>query len=79
MAVKKLKTRLNRLEAIADSLEENDLELEKAFALYAEGMALVKECGEVLDGYEEKVRVLSEGKDGLEEKVFDEESESNAI
>lgn len=59
MATKKLKTKISRLEAIADGLEQNDLDIEKALSLFEEGMKLVKECGGDLDKVEEKVTILT--------------------
>ncbi|MEG0075262.1 MAG: exodeoxyribonuclease VII small subunit, partial [Eubacterium sp.] len=44
MATKKLKTKISRLEAIADALEQNDQDIEKALVLFEEGMQLIKEC-----------------------------------
>ncbi|MDO4288067.1 MAG: exodeoxyribonuclease VII small subunit [Eubacterium sp.] len=59
MATKKLKTKMTRLETIADMLESGELELEKAMTLYEEGMKLAAECGAELDGAYEKVMALS--------------------
>ena len=59
MATKKLKTKITRLETIAEALEQNDLDLEKSLALFEAGKTLVKECGSDLDGVEEKVTILT--------------------
>ncbi len=72
MATKKLKTKMNRLEAIADMLESGELELEKSLSLFEEGMNLVKECGEDLDSAYEKVMLLSENG---EETPYEQEAE----
>lgn len=70
MAAKKLKTKIKRIEEIAEMLEENNLDLEKALSLYEEGMTLIKECGADLDRFEEKVRILN-GSGDLEEEEAD--------
>jgi exodeoxyribonuclease VII small subunit len=49
------------LEAIVDSLEGEASQnpLEESMSLFERGQALVKRCGELLDGAELKVRELS--------------------
>ena len=41
-------TQLARLRAVVEQLESGDLPLEKSVALFKEGQALVKACGEQL-------------------------------
>jgi len=67
MAVKKLKAKLNRLEAIALILEGENQEIEASIKLFEEGMKLVKECTGDLDSLEGKILVLVDG----EEKDFE--------
>ena len=50
---------LARLEKIVESLEQGDVPLENAIALYEEGIALSKECMETLSKAELKVKKLS--------------------
>ena len=47
--------RLERLEGIVSRLEEGGLELEPAIERYREGVALLKECRDVLGRYREQV------------------------
>jgi exodeoxyribonuclease VII small subunit len=49
------------LEAIVNSLEGDDSHnpLDEAMSLFERGQALVKRCGELLDGAELKIRQLS--------------------
>lgn len=46
-------------------LKEEDISLEDSFALYKEGMELLKSCSDKIDRVEKQVQVLEEG--GLNE------------
>jgi exodeoxyribonuclease VII small subunit len=48
------------LEESVQRLEEGDLTLEEAIALYEWGMALARRCGDTLDAAELRVRALAE-------------------
>lgn len=50
---------LLRLEEILDKMEETDTDLSQSFALYEEGMHLLKSVNEELDTVEKKVMMLS--------------------
>ncbi|MGV8907270.1 MAG: exodeoxyribonuclease VII small subunit [Acetobacterium sp.] len=67
MAVKKLKAKINRLEAIAEILEGENQEIESSIKLFEEGMKLIKECTGDLDTLEGKILVMVDG----EEKEFE--------
>lgn len=67
MAVKKLKTKMNRLEAIAELLEGDELEIEASMKLFEEGMKLINECHADLDTLEGKITIMIDG----EEKEFE--------
>jgi exodeoxyribonuclease VII small subunit len=67
MAVKKLKTKINRLEAIAKLLEDDNQEIETAMKLFEEGMKLIRECNGDLDTLEGKITIMIDG----EEKDFE--------
>ncbi len=67
MAVKKLKTKMNRLEAIAELLEGDELEIEASMKLFEEGMKLINECNADLDTLEGKITIMIDG----EEKEFE--------
>jgi exodeoxyribonuclease VII small subunit len=61
MAAKKSESfekKLNRLEAIVEQLEGESLDLEKAVALFEEGIKLTKECNKILTDAEKKVEIL---------------------
>jgi len=47
------------LETLVNALEGEQNPLEEAMSLFERGQALVKRCGELLDGAELKVRELS--------------------
>ena len=49
-----------KLKSILDKLEAGDLTLEENFALYEEGLKLVKTCGNKLDMIEKKITILDE-------------------
>ena len=46
-----------RLEEVTADMEKSDITLEESFALYNEGMQLLKQCNETV---EKKVQVLDE-------------------
>lgn len=52
-------TAFNALQENVDQLENEDLPLEKALALYERGQALAKHCAVLLEKAELKVRTLS--------------------
>lgn len=51
---------LERLEAIADRLEDPSLDLDEAVRLYEEGLRLYERCGKRLDAAELRITQLSE-------------------
>lgn len=53
--------RLERLKAVVDSLERGDLPLEKALALYKEGLGLSGELGRTLEAAKNEVRLVQDG------------------
>ncbi|MBI5520890.1 MAG: exodeoxyribonuclease VII small subunit [Desulfovibrio sp.] len=53
--------RLERLRTVVDSLERGDLPLEKALALYKEGLGLSGELGRQLETAKNEVRLVQEG------------------
>lgn len=56
--------RLARLEEIVAALEEGGLGLEPAIQRYREGVALLKDCREVLGGYRKQVEELTREAEG---------------
>ena len=62
-----------RLDEIVKILERGDAPLEQSLTLFEEGTALIKSCGKLLDGAEQKVLRLQKGEDGEPvETLFDE-------
>lgn len=51
---------LKRLEAIADKLEDPDLDLDEAVRLYEEGLRLYERCAKKLDAAELRITQLAE-------------------
>lgn len=54
-------TRLERLKAVVDSLEQADLPLEEALALYKEGLGLSAELGRSLESARNEVKLVQDG------------------
>ena len=52
------------LEAIVETLERDQPELEEAIAVYERGMELAKRCQAILDQAQRKVQLLREGEGG---------------
>ena len=51
---------LKRLEAIAEQLEDPDLDLDKAVKLYEEGLRLYERCAKKLDAADLRIMQLAE-------------------
>lgn len=54
-----LEAAFSQLEEILQALEQEDITLEDSFALYKQGMELLKLCNDSIDKVEKKVLVLS--------------------
>ena len=64
-------TAMKQLEEIANQLEKNDLDLDKAVEKFEEGMKLSKKCSEILENAEKKIPILiNDGKDNFSEEEF---------
>lgn len=63
--MKKLKyeEKVNRLEKVIKSLQEERLDLEESVKLYEEGLQLYQSCREELDGMEMKLKIILDGKE----------------
>lgn len=61
---------MKRLEEIVNSLENNDVELQKAMKLFEEGLGLVEECDSELKQFDETINQIiikhEKGKDNEE-------------
>lgn len=56
----KLEKAFENLNQIVEALEKPDVNLEDSFALYQEGMKLLKKCNDSIDKVEKKLIILSE-------------------
>lgn len=63
--MKKLKyeEKVNRLEKVIKSLQEERLDLEESVKLYEEGLQLYQSCKEELDEMEMKLKIILDGKE----------------
>jgi len=67
---------LERLEAIVEDLEGGEPPLEKAVALYEEGVGLFRFCREQLDAAQKRVEELAgEAEEALSLRPFEDEEE----
>lgn len=55
---------MTRLEEIVSLMEKGDAPLEQSLALFEEGSRLLRECTKQLDEAEQKVTLLTAGRDG---------------
>lgn len=56
----KLEEAFEKLNQIVEALEKPDISLEDSFALYQEGMKLLKTCNDSIDKVEKELIILSE-------------------
>lgn len=62
---------MEKLEEIADELENGKLNLEESLVKFEEGIVLSKKCSEIIENAEKKITILL-NKDGkLEEEEFE--------
>jgi exodeoxyribonuclease VII small subunit len=57
---KSLEKSLEQLNDILSNLEKEDISLEDSFALYQDGMKLLKQCNESIDKVEKQLMILEE-------------------
>jgi exodeoxyribonuclease VII small subunit len=55
---------LGKLEVIAEQIEQGKIGLEESITKYEEGMALVKQCRDILAKAEHKIQKLQPGPEG---------------
>ena len=48
------------LDGVIERLEGGDISLEDSFALYNQGMTMLKQCNDKIDTVEKKIKVLDE-------------------
>lgn len=61
METTSFEARMARLEEITKQLERGDIPLEESLKIFEEGTALIQTCKQMLDGAEQKVRLLVRG------------------
>ena len=64
---------MTKIEEIVSKLENGGATLEETVELYKEGTELSLFCNKLIDEAEQKIKILAKTKNGLEEKVFDNE------
>ena len=57
--MKGFEEKLDHLEKLAEQIRDREVPLEKAMALFDEGVVLSKKLEEELEGFERKVEILS--------------------
>ena len=63
-----------KLEEYTERLESGELTLDESLQVFEKAVALIRYCGEKLDGAKKQMLVLVEGLNGeMEEKVFNPE------
>lgn len=61
----KFEPALKRLEEIVDSLERDDLDLEKSLKIFEEGIKMSRICSKHLDDAEKKIEILLKDKEKI--------------
>ena len=79
MAEQKFEKDLEKLEKIAEALEEGDLSLDESLKRFEEGITLAKRCEKALAQAEKKIEILTKNAEGeLEAQPFGDETEASA-
>lgn len=55
-----LEENFKQLEEMIEKLEDKEIGLEESFALYEQGMKLLKQCNDQIDRVEKKVMVMNQ-------------------
>lgn len=70
MKKKSYESALIRLEEIVEQLESKDMAIDDSLKLFQEGIGLYRFCNSKLIEVEEKITLIMEESNGLEEKPF---------
>ena len=65
---------IKELEKIVETLESQEINIDKAIKLYQEGLSLVSECNKSLESARKKVEMVVKGKDEFKTEPFPEEN-----
>ena len=57
-------SKMQRLEEVVNKMESSEVDLEDSIKLFEEGVELSKECQNLLDKAEEKVKILTQSANG---------------
>jgi exodeoxyribonuclease VII small subunit len=60
-----------RLEKIVSEMEQTEPDLDKALALFEEGVGLVKECGKKLNDAKQKIEILTKNGGGFQLEEYE--------
>ena len=63
-----LEESFKKLEEIVNKMEQADISLEDSFALYNDGMKLLKNCNDSIDTVEKKLMILNAESNNKEEQ-----------
>ena len=63
--------KVEELEKIVEELEKGDMSLELSLKKFEEGMKLSKECSDILEKSEKKIKIILEEEGKIEERDFE--------
>ena len=66
----KFEDAMQELEKIANELEKGELSLEESVAKFEEGMKLSKQCSDMIEKAEKKIKILLQKDGKLQEENF---------
>lgn len=64
---------IEELDNIANSLEKDDLTLDESVKKFEEGMKISKQCSDILDNAEKRIKILIDDGDEIKEEDFNAE------
>jgi len=70
MAEKTFEEMMKDLEKISQELENGDLTLDESMSKFEEGMKISKQCSEILENAEKKIKILINDGDSIKEEDF---------
>ena len=61
MAPEKLENKIKEIEKIVETLQDDDIDIDKSIEMYEKGIKLIKECEALIGSYEDKIKNLLDG------------------